>query len=173
MLSAQEWQSLAYYKKSDFGFPDRLKMSIVKALDNFAFSIREKAVVLSDWRPFSLKRSGSRHPEGTAIDVTFPGTDPLYMLDKIKAAQLFSGIGIYLNEKGQTSFHLDTRWDRRVTDPATWGCIIRPTVDPATGQVTRTQFYTGMAAVVDLIGAPVSAVLLGLVVLAWFLFRKS
>lgn len=173
MLSSQEWQSLEYYKKSDFGFPERLQMSIVEALDNFAISIREKAVILSDWRPFSLKRPGSQHPEGTAIDVIFPGTDPLYLLDKIKAARLFSGIGIYLNEKGQTSFHLDTRSDRRVTDPATWGCVIRPTVDPATGQVTRSQFYTGMAAVVDLIVRPPSAVLLGLIVLAWYLFRKS
>ena len=173
MLSDREWQDLKVYKRSDFSFPGSLQRSVVTGLDTFSVSTGKKAVILSDWRPFNSNKPGSQHPKGTAVDVVFPGTDSLDMLDKIKAARLFSGIGIYLNEKGGVSFHLDTRTDRRVTDPATWGCLISPTLDETTGRTIRTRFYTGMASVVGKIASPGMALVLVLAAVAWYYLKRS
>lgn len=90
------------------------------ALDFLSFQLPVKPQILSDFR-FPSKGSTSQHGFGRAIDFVVPGADSLRVLEQIKKSKLFSGYGMYTNEKGVESFHVDTRTTRSVANPATWG----------------------------------------------------
>lgn len=165
MISVSQWSQLKILKRSDFKGPDKLEWSIVSALDKLLVSLNSRAVILSDWRDFDPKNPRSQHFKGRAIDFSIPGKNAIELLDKIKSAKLFSGVGIYINEAGGISFHVDTRVEKSVDQPALWGAFItRP------GGVRNTA-YVAMASVVDFIKkkAPVVAVILLLLGVLWFM----
>ena len=138
------WLGLAHYFREDFTYPDRLDHSIVAALDRFTALVGQKALILSDWRPYDEKNPNSRHAFGDALDVVFPGIDPLKVLPLAQSSGLFDGIGIYLNERNAVSFHFDKRGHS-----ASWGAFIKPAVDPVTGKAIRENVYVTMADVVE------------------------
>lgn len=144
MINSFQWSLLKYYRPGDFRYPDKLDFSVVNALDILTSNLGVKAHVLSDWRPVSAKRPGSQHPLGRAIDPVWPDLDPLTVLQAIKSSRLFTGFGLYRNEKGVHSFHLDTRTDRDPMTPATWGALIYRQPDPTTGALVRTTEYTSL-----------------------------
>lgn len=173
MINASQWQSLRYYRPGDFRYPDKLQFSVVNALDILTANLGLKAHILSDWRPVSAERPGSQHPLGRAIDAVWPGLDPLKVLSVVRASRLFSGFGLYRNEKGFHSFHLDTRTDRTPEKPATWGALIYRQPDPKTGVPVRTTEYTSLDSVVRFISTRAKKGLgIGLMVLAAFVLWK-
>jgi len=176
MIDASQWQSLRYYRPGDFSHPDKLDFSVVNALDIITSILGLKAHILSDWRPFSPERPGSQHPLGRAIDPTWPGLDPLTVLHHIKASRLFTGFGLYRNEQGAHSFHLDTRTDRDPMSPATWGAFIYRQPDPEGGGPIRTTEYTSLDHLVRFISTK-TGLGVGLMVVAglilWGLLRSK
>lgn len=148
MIDSSQWRLLRYYQPRDFRYPDKLTFSVVHALDLLTARVGLKGHVLSDWRPVSSERSKSQHPLGRAIDVTWPGLDPLTILELIRTSGLFSGFGLYRNEKGAHSFHLDTRTSRDPKTPATWGALIYRQPDLKTGVPTRVTEYTSLDRIV-------------------------
>jgi hypothetical protein len=137
------WLSITHYFREDFTYPGRLDHSIVAALDRFTNIVGCKALILDDWRPYDEKNPNSRHAFGDALDVVFPGIDPLKILALAKSSGLFDGIGIYLNERNAVSFHFDKRGTS-----ASWGAFIQPAVDSETGKAIRQNVYVTMADVV-------------------------
>ncbi len=173
MIDASQWQSLRYYRPGDFRYPDKLHFSVVHALDILTRRLGLKAHILSDWRPVSAERPGSQHPLGRAVDTVWVGLDPLKVLTEIRHSELFSGFGLYRNEKGFHSFHLDTRTDRTPQSPATWGALIYRQPDPVTGAPVRTTEYTSLDRVVRFISTKAKTGLgVGLIVLAALVLWK-
>lgn len=144
MINSFQWNLLKHYRPGDFRHPDKLDFSVVNFLDILTANLGLKAQILSDWRPFSPERPGSQHPLGRAVDVTWPGLDTLKTLQVIKSSRLFTGFGLYRNEKGAYSFHLDTRTDRDPMTPATWGALIYRQPNPKGGEPIRTTEYTSL-----------------------------
>lgn len=158
MISDGQWSSLLLLRRTDFRYPDNLEWSVVKALDDFSSLIGRRPVILSDYRPFDPADPNSQHALGRAIDVAFPGADSLALLSQLQAARLFSGYGLYNNEANAQSFHVDTRVNRTVDNPATWGAIVS---HPGGKQVND---YVGLSYIVDLVKKN-SVKVLGLVLL--------
>lgn len=148
-----EADKLLNYQPNDFLHPDKLTPGILQALDRFAEIVGQKGTILSDWRPYDPENPNSRHNFGDAIDITYPGADPLEVLRLAQDSGLFDGIGIYLNENKATSFHFDKRGHA-----ARWGALITPAVDPDTGQTFRKYEYTTLDRVVDRVKAGLSSV---------------
>lgn len=143
MISDELWKYLRYLKRSDFNYPDDLNFSIVQAVDRFIeLYILVKPEFLSDFRPNDLD---SQHSRGLALDMTWPGLDPVDIWNKARSARLFTGLGIYVNPAGFVSFHFDRRIDRTVEDPALWGQLIDPETDP------RREKYVAAGVVIDVI----------------------
>jgi len=132
-------------RRTDFRYPDKLEWSVVKALDDFSVRLGRRPVILSDARPFDPANPNSQHGNGRAIDVAWPGADSLDVLGQLKSAQLFSGFGLYTNPNNAQSFHLDTRVNRTVTNPALWGNEI----EYVNGK--RVDHYTTLERVVELV----------------------
>lgn len=177
MIKSFQWSLLRYYRPGDFRHPDNLDFSVVNALDILTANLGVKAQILSDWRQFSPERPGSQHPLGRAIDVTWPGLDTLKTLQAIKSSRLFTGFGLYRNEKGAHSFHLDTRTDRDPMAPATWGALIYRQPDPETGLPVRATEYTSLDHIVRFISTSAKTGLrismLGLAVLILWKLMKG
>lgn len=144
MIDSTQWGLIRYYRPGDFRYPDKLHFSVVHALDLLTARLGLKGYLLSDWRPVSPERPGSQHPLGRAVDAAWPGLDSLKVLKIIRDSRLFTGFGLYRNEKGAHSFHLDTRTETSVDSPATWGAVIYRQPDPVTGQVVRATEYTSL-----------------------------
>lgn len=136
------WNSVQNYKRSDFAYPDKLQLSIVDSLDRFTSQTGLKAQILDDYRAYTPGNPDSRHAHGDALDLFFPGKDPLGVLAAAEGSGLFDGIGIYLNERGAVSFHFDKRGSR-----ARWGSLITPELTAA-GEPIRKNNYTTLEAVV-------------------------
>lgn len=119
-IIATEWSLLRWYKPGDFKHPEKLDFGVVSGLDHLATALGVKAVILSDYRPVS-DISKSQHGLGRAIDFAYPSVEPMKVLDTIRNAKYFSGYGMYVNERGVVSFHVDTRTDRSPDNPTTWG----------------------------------------------------
>ena len=177
MIDSTQWQLIRLYRPGDFRYPDKLHFSIVEALDLFSQRLGWKATVLSDWRAQSAERPGSQHPLGRAVDVVWPGKDTLTILSVLQKSRFFTGYGLYCNEKNVCSFHLDTRTDRNVDNPATWGAFIGPVIDPKTGLETRVTEYTSLNRVVEIVKlfvSPLGAVALVVIAaIAYLLLRKK
>ena len=118
-----DWTVLSWYKPGDFKHPEKLDFGVVSGLDRLATALGVKAVILSDYRIGALAPSGepSLHSLGRALDFTYPSVEPMKVLDTIRNMNHFSGYGMYVNERGVVSFHVDTRTDRTPESPATWG----------------------------------------------------
>lgn len=175
MISSSQWSSLLHYRRSDFSNPDNLDFSVVQGADRLTSILGVKGRVLSDWRPFSPSNPNSQHALGKAIDLEFPGLEPLDTLAKIESSKLFSGFGMYINEVGAVSYHVDTRTNRTVDAPATWGGIITRPMDDTTGQHVKRIAYVALSKVADMVkkkSGPVLAVFL-LIWLGWILTRRS
>jgi len=115
-----DWASIKVFTRYDFQWPDRLDHSVVKRLDTLDIYLPVKPQIISDYRP-PEPGSTSQHHLGRAIDFIVPGVDSLEVLAAIEKCGLFSGYGMYTNEKGVESFHVDTRTTRTTHNPATWG----------------------------------------------------
>lgn len=159
MIDSTQWGLLRHYRPGDFRYPDKLHFSVVHALDLLTARLGLKAQILSDWRPVSPERPGSQHPLGRAVDTVWPGLDTLKTLQVIKSSRLFTGFGLYRNEKGAHSFHLDTRTDRDPDTPATWGAVIYRQPDPVTGAIVRTTEYTSLDHIVEFIRTKTKTIL--------------
>ncbi len=145
MISTAQWASLLTLQRSQFRYPDKMQWSVVSALDQLANRIGSRPQVLDDYRPGDPKQ----HGKGLATDTYWPGVDPLNVWEHIKTSRLFSGFGIYVNEKGAVSFHTDKRIERTVTNPATWGDFIAHIYDAEDGEHKRQDNYTTAQAVLD------------------------
>lgn len=116
-IIATEWRALSWYKPADFKHPEKLDFGVVSGLDILATLLHVRAIILSDYRI----DSDSQHGLGRAIDFTYPTVPPMTVLDTIRDMKHFSGYGMYVNERGVVSFHVDSRTDRSPESPATWG----------------------------------------------------
>jgi hypothetical protein len=135
-----------------------MRWGIVSRLDQFAGQVGIRPFILSDYRPGDLKQ----HGVGRAIDTYWP-ISPLGIWQDARRSFLFSGIGIYLNEKGNVSFHFDDRGDRFPEDPALWGAHV----------LKGENSYTGSAVILDAIkkkGWVGGLLLAGLV---WYLYQNQ
>lgn len=135
------WELLKYFVRDDFKNPEQMNPEIIFGVDALAEDIGVKPLIISDYR------SGDRgqHGQGNAIDTTWPGIDPLIVNERALKLKLFTGIGIYVNEKGIASHHCDVRANRTVDNPARWGGII---THPA--GIKRIE-YVSMEHVIDII----------------------
>lgn len=148
MLTPQQWKTLLYLKPSDFKNPDGLQYSVVNELDKFISHIGSRPVILSDYRDNDPKE----HGQGTAIDTTWPGVEPLTVHDKAMKWPGFTGVGIYVNEQGITSFHFDTRSHTiRPNEPDRWGGIISHPLDSQTGDTVRQTEYVAANTVIEML----------------------
>ena len=172
MITQGEWQSLLHLQPSHFRYPNNMEIDVVRGLDILIGAIGVRPIILSDYRPGDKKQ----HGKGRAIDTTWPGAEPMAVWDKAHKSRLFSGLGIYTNEGGYVSFHFDTRTERTVDRPATWGGQITHPFDPeVNGHIKRTE-YTTVDAVIDQIkkkGTTVIAVLASLSFAIYLITRNS
>jgi hypothetical protein len=175
-VTAQQWNSLIHLKPSDFKYPDRLEFSIVQALDRFISLVGSRPIILSDWRPVGEERPGSQHPLGTATDSTWPGQDPVRINSLALQSGLFSGVGIYWNDVNVASHHLDTRTNRSVSHPATWGAYITHPFDQATGGHVTKYEYTVMDTILEMIkkkAVPITLSLIGFALLLYLMMNMK
>jgi len=146
-MKTSDWGTLLYLKASDFRHPDKLDISIVRALDRFIAIVGARPQIISDYRDGDPRQ----HGKGRAIDTTWPGMDGQLINQKAIASGLFSGIGVYVNETGEVSHHFDTRTDRTTSAPATWGGVITHPYDPSSQEHVKRIEYVSMATVLDII----------------------
>jgi len=147
MILSKQWASLLFLEPSFFQYPYEMDFSIVSALDRFIELVGSMPLNLSDYRPGDPRQHGL----GRAIDTTWPNRDPLEIWNLARQSHLFSGLGIYLNDRDVVSFHFDTRADRTPDDPALWGDFITHSFDESTNSSVRQDEYTIAASVIDVI----------------------
>jgi len=170
MITESQWASCKRLRKEQFQYPDKMQWSIVQALDTFADSINKTPQILSDYRtPTANVATGgsgsSQHMQGVAADHYWQGVEPVWLWDKLIQSRLFSGIGIYRNDKGAVSFHTDVRPTRSPENPATWGQLIHgSTREP----------YVAAASILSLLKKPTSiAIILLVAVIGYALWKAN
>lgn len=172
MIAPEQWRSLINLKKTDFHNPDYMDWSIVSALDRFIGSVGTRPVIISDYRAPDPNVT-SRHVTGKAIDTYWPGADGLTIYQAARAFPDFAGVGLYVNEVGAVSIHVDT-----TANANSWGGIISHPLDEMTGQHVKRIDYTTVQAVIDWIKkkAPEAATGLSILIVAgvllWLMFKK-
>lgn len=161
-----DWSQIKNYSPSQFKYPYLLEDSVVSGLDALADKLPRSPIVIDDFR-LQSDNPKSQHKLGRAIDFIVPGVDWSDVLAAIKDTAAFSGYGIYTNEKGALSYHVDTRTDRSPENPATWGAWKDRTANVFSWQ------YVGLS---DIIGklpgdrAIATLVIAGLLI--WWLLSK-
>ena len=130
-----------------FRYPEKMNVQIINALDQFVGQVGSKPQILSDYRPNDPRQHGI----GNAVDTVWNGVDPLGVWNKALASQLFSGLGIYINEKNIVSFHFDVRPDRHPSNPAIWGDKIAYVYDPILKDHVRRDEYTTASTIIDIL----------------------
>jgi len=169
MITDAQWLSLKRLRRAHFRYPDMMQWPLVQALDTFADSINKTPSILSDYRTpesnAAADGSGSsQHMQGLAADHYWEGVEPVWLWDRLIQSRLFSGIGIYRNDKGAVSFHTDVRSTRSPENPATWGQLIHGSSrDPC----------VAASSVLDLLKTPTSIALLVLVAVIGYAIWKS
>lgn len=162
-----DWSMMDHYQPSDFNHPEKLDQGVVYGLDRLA-NVLGKALVLSDWRIDSgILRS--QHHDGRAIDFTYPGQPPMTVLMAIQGLRWFSGYGMYVNQAGVFSFHVDTRTDRTPQNPATWGA----SKHQGSGQKWD---YVALRSIIDKYVVPATPALVWVGVMAlasWYLYKHT
>lgn len=129
MLTNLNWNKLSILRSNQFKHPDRMHFTIVIALNSFADQVGIRPEILSDFRPGDSKQHGA----GLAVDTYWHGQDPLVIWNAALKSKLFSGLGVYLNEKGIASFHFDLRAGRSTEVPAVWGAFVDKGVNSYVG----------------------------------------
>ncbi len=169
-INPEIWNTLRNLREDQFKIPSFMDETILMALDSFISIVGENPKILSDFRNDDPRQHGL----GLAVDTVFVQSDPLFIWENALASGLFSGIGIYLNEKNIVSFHFDTRVDRTPADPATWGDFISYPIDPDTNMPFRKDNYTEALAVIDEIKKKMPAIMSALLIIAifWLMMRK-
>lgn len=119
-IIATDWSRVRNYRPGDFNHPEKLDFHVVLGVDRLTSILGVKFIILDDYRIFS-KNKDSQHLLGRAIDLTCPTVDSMTVMDTIRNMKWFSGYGMYVNERGVVSFHVDSRTDRSPESPATWG----------------------------------------------------
>lgn len=143
-MTPDRWATLRWYRPDDFKHPEKLDYRLLRDFDWLASALNRKATVLSDWR----MGDRGQHPEGRAIDFVYPDLDSTFILDTIRDLKRFTGYGMYVNNIGAISFHVDNRIDRTPNDPATWGGV-------KSGDETSWT-YVALKSVVDLVTPSIS-----------------
>lgn len=154
-----------------FEYPVQIHEDTLRAFNEFVGILANADIrVLSDYRPGDPRQ----HGQGRAIDFEVPNIEPLYVWELLRKARLFSGRGIYLSDKNAVSFHVDTRTDRTVDDPAIWGDVITHGVDPETGLEVRTDHYTTSFEVEGLLRhmKDWNGLMLGLLIAVMYIWKK-
>ncbi len=141
-IIATDWSQVVNYQPGDFKHPEKLDFHVVQGVDRLTSILGVKLLILDDFRTFS-KMKDSQHLLGRALDFTCPTVDSMTVLDAIRDMKWFSGYGMYVNERGVVSFHVDTRTDRSPDNPATWGA----SKDRRIGPVEWT--YTSLRSIID------------------------
>lgn len=141
-IIATDWSLVRNYRPGDFKHPEKLDFHVIQGVDRLTSILGVKLIILDDFRTFS-KIADSQHLFGRAIDFTCPTVDSMTVLDTIGNMKWFSGYGMYVNERGVVSFHVDTRTDRSPDNPATWGA----SKDRGIGPVEWT--YTSLRSIID------------------------
>lgn len=138
-IKATDWSLVRNYRPGDFKHPEKLDFHVVQGVDRLTSILGVKASILDDYRVGDT----GQHGRGRAIDLTYPTIDSMTVLDTIRRMTWFSGFGMYVNELGAVSFHVDTRTDRSPDNPATWGA----SKDRRIGQEEWT--YTSLRSFID------------------------
>lgn len=141
-IIATDWSLVRNYRPGDFKHPEKLDFEVVQGVDRLTSILGVKLIILDDYRTFS-KIKDSQHLLGRAIDFTCPEVAPMTVLDTIQNMKWFSGYGMYVNEAGIVSFHVDSRTDRSPDNPATWGA----SKDRGTDQ--KEWAYTSLRSIID------------------------
>jgi len=168
-MTPVDWRTIQRYSPKEYFYPDRLDDSIVRAMDRLAGLLKVKPRIIDDFR-FTSDNKNSQHLKGLAVDFVVPSLDSLTVLNTLKASKMFSGIGIYTNENNAVSFHVDTRTDRSVENPAIWGA----TKDRTQG--ITDWIYTTMDSVVELIKekkTPIFLLGIGALIVVMYLILKK
>ena len=123
-MDIKDFERLRVYKPDDLARWDWLDFGMVKMLDELTVRLgqTEPLQILSLFRtkPENEACGGaprSMHLLGKAVDFVPPG-DPLDALHEAQSVG-FTGIGLYLNEKGGVYIHADNRPGQG----ATWGVL--------------------------------------------------
>lgn len=123
-MKAEDFASLQIYKPDDLPRWDWLDFGMVKMLDDLTVRLGQTKPlhILSLFRtkPENEACGGapmSMHLLGKAVDFVPPG-DPLDALHETQSVG-FTGVGLYLNEKGGVYIHADNRPGMG----ATWGVL--------------------------------------------------
>ena len=117
-MTPEEWESLDYFSEFEkWGDPSKMKLSILKPLDDYRAYVRKKVIVHCGYE----NRNTGYHPMGIAVDEHVEG---MHIIDQFIAAtrfDAFNGIGVYLwwNNPG---LHLDSRGNKLPAE-ARWGSI--------------------------------------------------
>ena len=132
-----DWSVVKYFNESEFhGDANNLDVNVILGLDYLRGKLKEpihvsnvKGAVARYWGSKTSQHYVGLNQEeivrkSTAVDVFIEGIPFLNVIGIIKA-ELFTGIGIYINTTGMDGepwlmFHLDQRKDRSVTDPLVW-----------------------------------------------------
>jgi len=117
-MTPEEWEEIDYFTEYEkWGDPNKMKLSIVRAVDDLRAYVRKKVRVHCGWED----RKTGYHPMGIAVDCHIEG---MHIIDQFIAASrfdAFNGIGVYLNWNSP-GLHLDTRGNK-LPQEARWGCI--------------------------------------------------
>ena len=107
-----DWESLKYFKRSEFKHPDKMNRFLIYRLEEFRRRIGHAIVIHSDYR----EGDKGYHGKGDAVDVHIKDIPLSYAYILAERSGLFNGIGIYpaWNHPG---LHLDIRSG----DGARWG----------------------------------------------------
>lgn len=123
-MKAEDFASLQIYKPDDLPRWDWLDFGMVKMLDDLTVRLGQTKPlhILSLFRTKSENEAcggapSSMHLLGKAVDFVPPG-DPLDALHEVHSVG-FTGVGLYLNEKGGVYIHADNRPGQG----ASWGVL--------------------------------------------------
>lgn len=165
-----DWSTLKVLRPWQFSEPNKVNFDLVLALDLFAARHKLKPSILSDYRPGDPRQ----HGQGRAIDASFPDANPLEVWELAQRSRLFSGLGVYINDKGIASFHFDNRPDRSVASPALWGGLIRSFGPADKGELRNDTLYVSADRVIDRLKKKATWlwVLLAALGVALFAFRR-
>lgn len=112
-----DWNSVQYFKKSEFTDPDKMNPELIKALDIYRRLVGNPVIIHSSYR----EGDSGQHGKGNAVDIHVKGISLIDAYLLAEKTGLFNGIGVYSwwNNKG---LHLDVRPLKEGSLKARWAC---------------------------------------------------